>query len=248
MKALWGKNTTTETLLEKFLEKIGAVRALQTWREAVSTEHEKQEIAFTEILSTEMFMQSVVQRETSCLNELAVTDDDSIRQQIEAELEGLQETYWIQERYWHWLRTALVPPNAMSRGFNLWRSHPRWYLHRALRQDCAMRGGCCGRTCGCCLKVPRSNRALGAGHCTLDCDCCEKARGFELTDVAHDWTQQFFRHYYFGEDAFPYYRKLALALILGLEKGSPKNPFELIDERIQFTPRVSRLTAPPKYD
>lgn len=128
----------TETLLERFLEKIGAVRALQTWREVVSTEHEKQEIAFTEIFSTGMFMRTLVQRETSRMNELAVTDDDSTRQEIETELARIQETYWIHERYWNWLRMALVPPNAMSRGFNLWRSHPRWYLHRALRQDCAM--------------------------------------------------------------------------------------------------------------
>ncbi|KAL2865271.1 uncharacterized protein BJX67DRAFT_359108 [Aspergillus lucknowensis] len=62
----------------------------------------------------------------------------------------------------------------------------RWH---DLRSDCAARGGCCGRTCGCCEKLlfenwlhtpgPNGKRILQKvyAHCTAECACCVISHG-----------------------------------------------------------------------
>lgn len=59
------------------------------------------------------------------------------------------------------------------------------YFHTpicTIRFDCANRGGCCGRDCGCCER-PRSDSKAGKqrfGHCTTACGCFKRFRGFEI--------------------------------------------------------------------
>ncbi|PWY73403.1 hypothetical protein BO83DRAFT_388765 [Aspergillus eucalypticola CBS 122712] len=74
---------------------------------------------------------------------------------------------------------------------------PRWYRNDAGRtfkwvedrRKCADRGGCCGRTCGCCEEVlleyqrPKfwdsgKVRFKVHGHCTAECACCIQFWGF----------------------------------------------------------------------
>ena len=44
-----------------------------------------------------------------------------------------------------------------------------WYCRPELVKDCAERGGCCGRSCRCCLKRHlTTQRTKGIGHCTID--------------------------------------------------------------------------------
>ncbi|CAG8014144.1 unnamed protein product [Penicillium salamii] len=117
----------------------------------------------------------------------------------------------------------------LTRGLNLWRSHPRWFMHRVLADDCAGRGGCYGRDCGCCLgREVSPARKLGAGHCTIECGCCMKARGFTLTPEQKKGMTRVFRISRDYQD--PYYHRIVMASIWGLWKGSQDSPFDLIDE------------------
>jgi len=125
----------------------------------------------------------------------------------------------------------------MVRGFNVWRSHPKWYMHCSLRLDCKARGGCCGRDCGCCSD--HINKPGSPGHCTVDCYCCEQARGFYL-DGPDRWELQ--TSFDFGSDdpnRSSYVFRIAQVSFLGLLTGSDRDPFELIDEEF-------RRSVPPQ--
>ncbi|OJJ04762.1 hypothetical protein ASPVEDRAFT_44288 [Aspergillus versicolor CBS 583.65] len=85
---------------------------------------------------------------------------------------------------------------------NVWRAYHykdgRTNLWKHQRQGCAERGGCCGRTCGCCEKVLDEywirNYGRGTGpketmvlhkvyaHCTSECACCVITRGVYVPD------------------------------------------------------------------
>ncbi|OJJ37149.1 hypothetical protein ASPWEDRAFT_441354 [Aspergillus wentii DTO 134E9] len=85
----------------------------------------------------------------------------------ETELKKLHDRYWFHDRR-IWKLEAGIPMGSLGRAFRAWRKNPNWYLTPWLRQDCAGRGGCCGRDCGCCEK-PRgtSHRSTDhRGHCT----------------------------------------------------------------------------------
>ncbi|PWY96440.1 hypothetical protein BO94DRAFT_592154 [Aspergillus sclerotioniger CBS 115572] len=67
-----------------------------------------------------------------------------------------------------------------------------WQLSKRLRDDCAKRGGCCARGCGCCEKQRSELRPGVVGHCTFACACCEQARGeevenYEVLDVCENY-------------------------------------------------------------
>lgn len=44
-----------------------------------------------------------------------------------------------------------------------------------------------------------------------------------------------------------YFHKFKTVLLFGLDQGSRKNPFKMIDERVQFKPPVYSAAAPPNY-
>ena len=48
----------------------------------------------------------------------------------------MKRKYWFLEREW-WLRREAFHKGPVSRAFILWRSHPQWYMHRALRDHCS---------------------------------------------------------------------------------------------------------------
>ncbi|OJJ50381.1 hypothetical protein ASPZODRAFT_13464 [Penicilliopsis zonata CBS 506.65] len=101
----------------------------------------------------------------------------------EQEIQRRRRDYWTHTREWH-QRESLCPPGPLKRGFDAWRATPNWYLHSDLRDYCAARVGCCGRSCGCCER--RGEQAtdqtrLAVGHCTVERGCCIRDCGFELT-------------------------------------------------------------------
>jgi hypothetical protein len=66
-------------------------------------------------------------------------------------LTPLHRAYWESHRR-RWALEDGIHSMTAARGFARQRKHPDWYLSEELREDCAGRGGCCGRSCGCCEK------------------------------------------------------------------------------------------------
>lgn len=120
---------------------------------------------------------------------------------------------------------------VVKRAFDLWRSHPRWYMHQVLVEDCVGKQGCCSRDCGCCVNRPiDSTCRIGVGHCTLACGCCREARGFDLSKEEHERIQGYY-HYRNTRNA---YDRVELAAFWGLRVDSCDSPFDMIDESPAF--------------
>lgn len=152
-------------------------------------------------------------------------------QSIESEIKKLIRDYWDLERRWWQIRSSF-PRTPLSRGVDLWRSNPMWYLHQDLREDCAGRGGCCERDCGCCPKRrERPGRNLAAGHCTVECSCCEKVRGFELDA---EQKRMYRKAFGLGSDWITksaYATKMIQVSTLGLTAGDAVvDPFDKISD------------------
>lgn len=92
-----------------------------------------------EIMLNEKLVEAMMENESH---------DHSESRNIREELDALNKEYWHLERDWWGVRSGFCE-GPLTRGLDLWRSHPRWYMHRVLVDDCAGRGGCCSRSCGC---------------------------------------------------------------------------------------------------
>ena len=120
--------------------------------------------------------QIYLQEEVKALEKtlLALGSDDtgateSLLLVYETELEDLKHSFKDRApRLWE--LEGGMPVGTLERAFRTCRNNPDWYLCRFLRQDCAGRGGCCARGCGCC---DNKNR----GHCTTACGCCIRTHG-----------------------------------------------------------------------
>ena len=99
-----------------------------------------------------------------------------ILETYEKELRDLNDQYLKQDKI-AWMADVGGPTAALKRAFKAWRQDPDWYLCEWLRQDCAGRGGCCGRDCGCCEKARDTHRGQNRGHCTGACGCCIRTCG-----------------------------------------------------------------------
>jgi hypothetical protein len=77
-----------------------------------------------------------------------------------------------------YLKESCLPEETLKKLYGNLRKHPCWYLRPGLIEDCAARGGCCARECGCCEKRLHSLPRKGiSGHCSLACSCCDKTIG-----------------------------------------------------------------------
>lgn len=119
---------------------------------------------------------------------------DGGTQAFDLYLERLNPKYWRVHRKL-WIAIDRIASKSAARAFASQRMHIDWYLSAELREDCERRGGCCGRTCGCCER-PRTIDGLNTegmhnrGHCTSACSCCLNAHGLngnyigdEITDL-----------------------------------------------------------------
>ncbi|CAG8206251.1 unnamed protein product [Penicillium nalgiovense] len=165
---------------EHELRQSGDINALQRWRyerHVYEQDLDEAEDRLADFLDVETGLREIAQREV-CLGEQFKQDPTRFDQEIEI----ANREYKRLDHQWWMIRNSF-PDGPLVRGFELWRGNPKWYMHRVLREDCAGRGGCCGRDCGCCLNRKLFwGRKHAAGHCTVECGCCQKARGFELSE------------------------------------------------------------------
>lgn len=189
------------------------------------------------LLSTEAKMRENTQREMALKDELATLEKKRKHRlrffrsafrstRLLNEISTLGEHYSILEMRWSRIR-ASFKDSPFTRGIDLWRSDSRWYMHRVLRQDCAERGGCCERSCGCCLRRELSERRFAGGHCTAECHCCKKARRPQ-TNTESKRSEVLEDSIHGISDAIP--NHIWYASLLGLMPGSNSNPFHLIDD------------------
>lgn len=216
------------------LEQSGEIGALQRYRYTVYWESagNGKRISSRNLLETEANLRAVVQKEISLREQLkkgyvdCLQPDEATGKSIKEELKSLSTKCWLLEQEW-WQHRSAFFQGCHSRAFDLWRSHPRWYMHRGLVKDCAGRKGCCARGCGCCADRQISSPSkLGVGHCTLECGCCRKARGFELTEQEKKDTNERFN----VQNDNPYSSWIIRLAIWGIEHDSSENPFDLIEE------------------
>ncbi|KAJ5092834.1 hypothetical protein N7456_008695 [Penicillium angulare] len=147
------------------------------------------------------------------------------RAEAQDRLHDLNVKYWCLAQKWSHYRSCLVR-GVEKRGFELWRSHPKWYMHRVLVEECASRQGCCSRGCGCCLnRTIDPSRKLGVGHCTVECGCCRQARGFDIPEKEKKLLKTQFREDISKLPAHP----IARVAFWGLVGDVYKSPFDMID-------------------
>ncbi|KAJ5951301.1 uncharacterized protein N7479_009714 [Penicillium vulpinum] len=131
------------------LERSGDINILQRyrlaqyWRE-IERGNTRPPFISHKLLFIEEDLREVVQEEIY-INKGAVLNKDA-----KERLNALNAKYWLlQQKWWHY-RSCLAD-GFQLRAFELWRSYPKWYMHRVLVEDCAGRQGCCARGCDCCL-------------------------------------------------------------------------------------------------
>ncbi|KAJ5735822.1 uncharacterized protein N7483_000947 [Penicillium malachiteum] len=215
-------STEERNLIKNVKEDIGP---LQRYRYRLTYDNTA---AQYNLINTEQKLQELVQKEESFINEMELTSCPDEIKVMQKKLDGLHQDYFVlRQTWWRW-RSEFT--EYLSRAFDLWRSYPHWYLHRVLRNDCALKGGCCGRDCGCCLMratTSGQNRKLGTGHCSIECACCIRSRGFDLTDSRKAEVRDLFR---LSDSTHRYDDQILRASMWGLMKDSEENPLDLINK------------------
>lgn len=132
----------------------------------------------------------------------------------ETELQRLNDCHW-DSRKTIWKLEESLSTGVFTRAFKACRADPNWYLSAWLRRDCAGRGGCCGRECGCCEKVGTHRGQQPRGHCTSACGCCIRTQGRLTSEYDRPSDMDDFP---FDIDAYksPYSARIFRAYIWGL--------------------------------
>lgn len=110
------------------------------------------------------------------------SQDLSRLEAYEEQIKSLSSRYWVAHRK-QWIESDKLWSPSAKRALTRQRKHKDWYLSGVLREDCANRGGCCGRSCGCCERTRmtkvNTDRVHDRGHCTTACSCCLEAHGID---------------------------------------------------------------------
>ncbi|CAG7978587.1 unnamed protein product [Penicillium salamii] len=229
--------------VERRLESSGNIYALQQHRfnmcETDMSEFPKIPNTSYNLFDVEQELRELVQEE------LSIRENRISNSAAADRLQHLKSQYQFLSLKWLFYLSNFAA--AQWRAFDLWRSHPQWYMHSQLVDDCVGRQGCCARGCGCCLNRSHNldaSRSLGVGHCTLECGCCARARGFEFSESQKTDLKDLYQSKWegapwngaYGQDRRNFHcMKIHQVSIWGFVPGSGKNPFDMIN-------------APPSYD
>ena len=178
-------------LLESQLEEFGYVQLAQVvrWLEFCNLPKKRLEkdLEWSKcIIQGDIMIRWIVQRETYAQEEtralqkslaLEEVDDKTEGEAVagtaklkkyKAELRCLNDGYW-EMSHAAYLLEAEISDGVLKRAFKQCRADPEWYLCQWLREDCARRGGCCGRGCGCCVrKQQRSDKSVFSDGSEID--------------------------------------------------------------------------------
>ncbi|CAG8928906.1 unnamed protein product [Penicillium salamii] len=142
---------------------------------------------FADILIAEYCLREIVQREQTLKSKimmkkkLGTCENRTKRTEDQREAMKLQRRY-SEAEYKLYVAEGKLPAGTIRNSYDSLRQQPAWYLRQELVIDCARRGGCCSRNCGCCqTRHELAARSKGLGHCTPSCGCCTSERGFEYS-------------------------------------------------------------------
>ncbi|OQE02632.1 hypothetical protein PENSOL_c002G04623 [Penicillium solitum] len=132
-----------KTSEEVDLEQSGEINTLQRYRlgqywSQVERFNTKPPFISHKLLFIEEDLREVVQEE------LSIKEGATLNKDAKDRLDALNAKYWFLEQQW-WCYHSCLLDGYQLEAFELWRSHPKWYMHRVLVEDCASRRGCCAR-------------------------------------------------------------------------------------------------------
>lgn len=146
---------------------------------------------FEGLIKLDITLRWIVQRRTWCEQKAKAlqtrqrdmsSQDLSRLEAYEEQIKSLNSRYWVAHRK-QWIESDKLWSPSAKRALTRQRKHKDWYLSGVLREDCANRGGCCGRSCGCCERTRmtkvNTDRVHDRGHCTTACSCCLEAHGID---------------------------------------------------------------------
>ncbi|CAG8022709.1 unnamed protein product [Penicillium salamii] len=142
---------------------------------------------FADILIAEYCLREIVQREQALKSKIMMTKKLGTCEDRHKGTEDQREAIkplrrYSEAEYKLYVAEGKLPVGAIRISYDSLRQKRAWYLRQELVIDCARRGGCCSRNCGCCqTRHELAGRSKGLGHCTPSCGCCTNERGFEYS-------------------------------------------------------------------
>lgn len=192
----------------------------------------KADILGRQIVQREIYIKEQMHalRKSLDLSSLSDTDTSSIPEHYkeqhnklgiyEEELQNINREYIIHYRN-HWKLRVEAPRGPLKWAFDVTNKRSMWASLPWLKEDCAGRGGCCARSCGCCAKPRDTNRHLyNQGHCTTACACCIHAHAIDDQNALDD-----IKDFPFDATSLPwsgYTRRVIQAYIFRLDSISLK--------------------------
>lgn len=136
------------------LEEAWDLNSLQRYRHEVHNkatyEHHP---PITELLEAEEYFRHHFQLE------LSLRERKDLSEEVQQDLKAQRKLLWMLSREW-WMPKNEFGEGVVKRAFDLWRSHPRWYIHQVLAEDCVEKQGCCSQDCGCRVNRPIDSPSL----------------------------------------------------------------------------------------
>lgn len=167
-------------------------------------------IAERDLRETTQYDELLHQRINGLEKSIAIDTDEKLKIQLSQTYQQLEELRAQFFKHEH----ALYKAEAMLDGIvkddyeNL-RRDQQWYMREELIKDCAARGGCCSRGCGCCADRPTAKGQKGRGHCTSNCVCCVGFQGFEFPEEQKDEIKMDFRDMVQNKESKAYLIRMA---------------------------------------
>lgn len=152
-----------------------------SWDRGWCKELIKLDVALRWIVQRRIWLEQQAKALQTCQRQYISNSDLNKLEAYEKQINSLNSKYWEGHRE-QWAKSDGIWSSSANRARKRQRKHADWYLSGVLREDCANRGGCCGRSCGCCERprmIVNIDGVCDRGHCTTACSCCLKAHNID---------------------------------------------------------------------